>query len=51
MRGLYKSLQHFADPAERFDKFVYAYGQIGYLNAVIQDLISTSMGKNRCEED
>ncbi|WP_088243308.1 glycosyltransferase [Calothrix rhizosoleniae] len=51
VRGLYKSLQHFADPAERFDKFVYAYGQIGYLNAVIQDLISTSMGKNRCEED
>ncbi|MDJ0674075.1 MAG: glycosyltransferase [Calothrix sp. MO_167.B42] len=45
VRGLYKSLQHFSDPAERFDKFVYAYGQIGYLNAVIQGLISTPMGK------
>ncbi len=45
VRGLYKSLQHFSDPAERFDKFVYAYGQIGYLNAVIQKLISTSMRK------
>ena len=47
VRGLYKSLQHFSDPAERFDKFVYAYGQIGYLNAVVQGLISTSMGKNQ----
>ncbi|MDJ0800075.1 MAG: glycosyltransferase family 2 protein [Calothrix sp. MO_167.B12] len=45
LRGLYKSLQHFSDPAERFDKFVYAYGQIGYLNAVIQHLISTSIKK------
>ncbi|MDJ0618419.1 MAG: glycosyltransferase family 2 protein [Calothrix sp. MO_192.B10] len=45
VRGLYKSLQHFSDPAERFDKFVYAYGQIGYLNAVIQHLISTSIKK------
>jgi glycosyltransferase involved in cell wall biosynthesis len=35
LRGLYKSLQHFSDPAERFDKLVYAYGQIGYLNAAI----------------
>ena len=35
LRGLHKSLQHFSDPAERFDKLVYAYGQIGYLNAVI----------------
>jgi len=40
VRGLYKSLQYFRDPAERFDKFVYAYGQIGYLNAVIQGLLS-----------
>ncbi|MBW4509664.1 MAG: glycosyltransferase [Scytonematopsis contorta HA4267-MV1] len=35
LRGIQKSLQHFSDPAERFDKLVYAYGQIGYLNAVI----------------
>jgi len=40
IRGLYKSLQHFSDPAERFDKFVYAYGQIGYLNAAIKGLLS-----------
>jgi hypothetical protein len=45
VRGLYKSLQHFFDPAERFDKFVYAYGQIGYLNAVVQGLIFGGRGK------
>ncbi|WP_353931072.1 glycosyltransferase family 2 protein [Okeanomitos corallinicola TIOX110] len=39
IRGLYKSLQYITDPAERFDKLVYAYGQIGYLNAVIHGLI------------
>ncbi|WP_460203973.1 glycosyltransferase family 2 protein [Scytonema sp. NUACC21] len=42
LRGLYKSLQYFSDPAERFDKLVYAYGQIGYLNAAIKGLLSTS---------
>jgi glycosyltransferase involved in cell wall biosynthesis len=45
LRGLYKSLQHFSDPAERFDKLVYAYGQIGYLNAAIQGLLSSSNKK------
>ncbi|MEL6162847.1 MAG: glycosyltransferase family 2 protein [Cyanobacteria bacterium J06628_3] len=40
IRGLYKALQHYSDPAERFDKLVYAYGQIGYLNAAIQGLLS-----------
>jgi glycosyltransferase involved in cell wall biosynthesis len=45
LRGLYKSLQYFSDPAERFDKFVYAYGQIGYLNAAIQGLLSSSNKK------
>lgn len=40
LRGLYKTLQYVSDPAERFDKLVYAYGQIGYLNAAIQGLIS-----------
>lgn len=39
IRGLYKALQNISDPAERFDKLVYAYGQIGYLNAVIQGLL------------
>ncbi|AVH72412.1 glycosyltransferase family 2 protein [Nostoc sp. 'Lobaria pulmonaria (5183) cyanobiont'] len=45
LRGLYKALQYFSDPAERFDKLVYAYGQIGYLNAAIQGLLSTSNKK------
>ncbi|MBD0261202.1 MAG: glycosyltransferase family 2 protein [Tolypothrix sp. T3-bin4] len=45
VRGLYKSLQYFSDPAERFDKLVYAYGQIGYLNAAIQGLLSSSNNK------
>jgi glycosyltransferase involved in cell wall biosynthesis len=45
VRGLYKALQYFSDPAERFDKLVYAYGQIGYLNAAIQGLLSTSNKK------
>jgi glycosyltransferase involved in cell wall biosynthesis len=40
LRGLYKALQYFSHPAERFDNLVYAYGQIGYLNAAIQGLIS-----------
>ncbi|MDJ0735862.1 MAG: glycosyltransferase family 2 protein [Nostocaceae cyanobacterium] len=43
VRGLYKALQYFSDPAERFDKLVYAYGQIGYLNAAIKGLFSTSV--------
>ncbi|MBW4445435.1 MAG: glycosyltransferase family 2 protein [Spirirestis rafaelensis WJT71-NPBG6] len=45
LRGLYKSLQYFSDPAERFDKFVYAYGQIGYLNAAIKGLLLSSNKK------
>jgi glycosyltransferase involved in cell wall biosynthesis len=43
-RGLYKALKHISDPAERFDKLVYAYGQIGYLNAAIKGILFT---KNR----
>lgn len=39
LRGLYKSVQYISDPAERFDKLVYAYGQIGYLGAAIQGFI------------
>ncbi|MEO1375069.1 MAG: glycosyltransferase family 2 protein [Cyanobacteria bacterium J06635_10] len=41
IRGLYKALRNYSNPAERFDNLVYAYGQIGYLNKVIQGLIST----------
>ncbi|MEA5505272.1 glycosyltransferase family A protein [Halotia wernerae UHCC 0503] len=46
LRGLYKALQYFSDPAERFDKLVYAYGQVGYLNAAIQGLLFTSNKKH-----
>lgn len=42
LRGLYKTLQYFPDPAERFDKLVYSYGQIGYLSTAIQGLLSKS---------
>lgn len=37
IRGLYKSLKYFNDPALRFDNFLYAYGQIGYFSAVVQN--------------
>lgn len=39
MRGLYKSLKYYGDPALRFDNFVYAYGQIGYLSAAVQNML------------
>jgi hypothetical protein len=42
LRGLYKSLKYFSDPALRFDNFVYACGQIGYLSAVCQNLLGIS---------
>lgn len=45
LRGLYKFLQYITDPAERFDKLVYAYSQIGYLNTVIHGLITKSYKK------
>ncbi|MGB3513621.1 MAG: glycosyltransferase [Microcoleaceae cyanobacterium] len=43
IRGVYKCLKYFRDPEKRFDNFVYAYGQIGYLGAAIQGMISTSI--------
>lgn len=39
IRGLYKTLKYFGNPALRFDNFVYAYGQIGYLGAAISGLV------------
>ncbi|MDY7013575.1 MAG: glycosyltransferase family 2 protein, partial [Cyanobacteriota bacterium] len=39
VRGLYKTFKYFADPAQRFDNFVYAYGQIGYLSAAIKGML------------
>ncbi|MBD2254341.1 glycosyltransferase [Nostoc parmelioides] len=46
VRGLYKALRYFSNPAERFDNLVYAYGQIGYLNAVLQGLLFTANNKS-----
>ncbi|MEB3339813.1 glycosyltransferase family 2 protein [Okeania sp.] len=43
IRGVYKSLKNITDPAKRFDNFVYAYGQIGYLGAAIKGILSTSI--------
>ena len=40
IRGLYKSVKYFNDPALRFDNFLYAYGQIGYFSAVVQNLLN-----------
>lgn len=40
LRGLYRSLKYFRDPAECFDNLTYAYGQIGYLKAALSGLLS-----------
>jgi glycosyltransferase involved in cell wall biosynthesis len=39
VRGLYKTLKYFPDPAQRFENFAYAYGQVGYLGSVLQYLV------------
>ncbi len=41
IRGLYKSLKYIGNPALRFDNFVYAYGQIGYLSEAIKGLATS----------
>ncbi|WP_066380900.1 glycosyltransferase family 2 protein, partial [Anabaena sp. CA = ATCC 33047] len=41
IRGLYKAMKYYNNPAQSFDNLVYAYGQVGYLNAVIQNLLFT----------
>jgi glycosyltransferase involved in cell wall biosynthesis len=41
LRGLYKSLKFFGDPAQRFENFVYAYGQIGYMGAAISGMLKS----------
>lgn len=40
LRGMYRSLIHWHDPAQSFDDFAYAYGQVGYLKAAIQGIFS-----------
>ena len=42
IRGIYKTVKYYRDPALRFDNFTYAYGQIGYLGAVCQNLLGIS---------
>ncbi|HEY9690715.1 MAG TPA: glycosyltransferase [Oculatellaceae cyanobacterium] len=39
-RGIYKSLKYLRDPALRFENLLYAYGQIAYLGAAIQGMLS-----------
>jgi glycosyltransferase involved in cell wall biosynthesis len=42
LRGLYRSCLYLRDPAQSFDNFAYAYGQVGYLKAAIQGMVSKS---------
>lgn len=42
VRGLYKTLKYAGDPAQRFENFTYAYGQIGYLGSVFRHLIRSN---------
>jgi glycosyltransferase involved in cell wall biosynthesis len=39
VRGLYKSVKYFSNPALRFENFVYACGQIGYLSTAMNGMI------------
>jgi glycosyltransferase involved in cell wall biosynthesis len=45
LRGLYRSVKYIGDPAQRFDNFVYAYGQIGYLKSAVQGMLSPQWSK------
>ncbi len=45
LRGLYRSLKYFRDPAESFDNFAYAYGQIGYLTAAAQGMFKPNAAR------
>ena len=38
-RGLYKTLKYIHQPAQRFENFAYAYGQIAYLGSVTRNLM------------
>jgi len=46
LRGLYRSLINVRDPAQSFDNFAYAYGQIGYLKAALQGVV---FGRQKAE--
>ncbi len=47
IRGAYKVLKYFGDPAIRFDNLTYVYGQIGYLSSVIQGFVTSSESAKR----
>lgn len=42
IRGLYKAVKLWTDPAQRFDNLVYSYGQIGYLMTAMQGWLKFS---------
>ncbi|MEM9001909.1 MAG: glycosyltransferase [Cyanobacteria bacterium P01_F01_bin.86] len=44
VRGAYKAVKYLPDPAQRFENFLYAYGQIGYLTSAIRGLIRPASG-------
>lgn len=46
VRGLYKSIKYYKDPALRFDNLVYTYGQIAYLGAAIRGMVSAPTRKS-----
>lgn len=42
VRGIYKSLKYLPDPAQRFENFLYAYGQIGYLLSALRGMLKAT---------
>ena len=44
LRGTYKAVKYLPDPAQSFENFLYAYGQIGYLTSAIQGLFRPVAG-------
>ncbi|MEL6158189.1 MAG: glycosyltransferase [Cyanobacteria bacterium J06627_32] len=39
LRGLYKTVKYIHRPAQRFENFAYAYGQVAYLGSVVRYLL------------
>lgn len=39
LRGTYKAVKYLPDPAQSFENFLYAYGQVGYLTSAIRGLL------------
>lgn len=44
LRGIYKAVKYLPDPAQRFENFLYAYGQVGYLTSAIRGLLRPASG-------